>query len=164
MHASELPIWRDTGTVFACRTYESDPVEAMKQLQELAEVKNVNDAVRLGDIYAVLIIHNVKKENYKKVWNTEKVQAGCQTSFWFQAQTYFEELRKRMPKLDVHRHLKPQVIERIYKQLNLPVPKMKGGVGDQQNGGGDDYIPEASSLKRKLETSENGVITNANDG
>lgn len=49
------------------RTYESDPVEAMKQLQDLAEVKNVNDAVRLGDLYAVLIIHNVKKENYKKV-------------------------------------------------------------------------------------------------
>lgn len=67
-----------------------------------------------------------------------------------------------MPKLDVHRHVKPAVIERIYKQLNLPVPKMKStGAGiDQQNGGGEDYVPEASSLKRKqkMENNENGVI------
>lgn len=39
----------------------------MKQLQALAQEKNVNECVRLGDIYAVLIIHNVKKDNFKKV-------------------------------------------------------------------------------------------------
>lgn len=45
----------------------------MKQLQTLAQDKNINEAIRLGDIYAVLIIHNVKKDNYKKVSHSSTV-------------------------------------------------------------------------------------------
>ncbi len=39
----------------------------MQQLSTLSRDADINEAVRYGDIYAVLITHNVRKKNYKKV-------------------------------------------------------------------------------------------------
>ena len=39
----------------------------MQQLMALSKQQDINEAVRLGDIYAVLITHNVRKKNFKKV-------------------------------------------------------------------------------------------------
>lgn len=47
--------------------YESDPSDAIRQLETLAEIKNINNCVRLGDIYAVIATHNARKGNFKKV-------------------------------------------------------------------------------------------------
>jgi len=41
----------------------------LTKLQELAREPEIDDSVRLGDIFAVLIVHNAKKSNFKKVYN-----------------------------------------------------------------------------------------------
>lgn len=63
----------------AFRTYESDPGEALRQLTEMADEQGMNDNVRLGDIYAILILHNVKRNNFRKVVACVPVEiiVGC---------------------------------------------------------------------------------------
>uniref|UniRef100_A0A915J6M4 Intraflagellar transport protein 140 homolog n=1 Tax=Romanomermis culicivorax TaxID=13658 RepID=A0A915J6M4_ROMCU len=78
------------------RIYDTDPVEAVNQLQQMTQETDVDSAVRLGDLFSVLIIHNVKKDNYKK------------------AMSYLQELKKRAPNLDLSKYLKKQLIEKIY--------------------------------------------------
>lgn len=39
----------------------------MRQLGEFSERPDIDSIVRLGDIYAILIGHNVKRNNFRKV-------------------------------------------------------------------------------------------------
>lgn len=146
--------------------YESDPAEAMKQLQSLAVETNVNEAVRLGDIYAVLIIHNVKKENYKKVISLirKTIEQASIVILAFKAHSYLEELRKRMPKMELTRYIKPNIIETIHKELNLPIPKTARTNGTAKtNGTDEDSVPESIGLKKKMDLNENDIMHNNGD-
>lgn len=46
---------------------DKDPGEALKQLSAMAEDKNLEQIVKTGDIYSILIVHNVTRSNWKKV-------------------------------------------------------------------------------------------------
>jgi 5'-3' exonuclease len=48
------------------RLYESDPGNALQKFTTLSEESNIDDCIRLGDIYSILILHNVKRTNFKK--------------------------------------------------------------------------------------------------
>ena len=116
--------------------YESDPAEAVTQLTALAAEHNVNEAVRLGDIYAVLVIHNVKKDNYKK------------------AHSYVEELRKKLGRsVDLSRFIKPQILATIYEELNLPPPNSLPSNGQQEHHDAK-TVDESIALRRQLTNDE----------
>jgi len=51
----------------ARKLYESDPGESMRILEEMSKEKEINDVVRIGDMQAISILHNVKRGNFKKV-------------------------------------------------------------------------------------------------
>lgn len=44
-----------------------DPIDAMRQLQMLADDKQACKNIRLGDIYGVMIEYNFHKRNFRKV-------------------------------------------------------------------------------------------------
>lgn len=61
-----------------------------------------------------------------------------------------EELRKRSSKIDITRYVKPQIIEKIYREMNLPAPRMNNQQNQDDNGAAEDYLPETQGLKRKM--------------
>uniref|UniRef100_A0A915BTC4 Uncharacterized protein n=1 Tax=Parascaris univalens TaxID=6257 RepID=A0A915BTC4_PARUN len=65
--------------------YETDPNDAIRQAQALADEKGIEESVRIGDIYAVMIVHNARKSNFKKAYSLI-----CQ-------------LQERQPRIDVSR-------------------------------------------------------------
>ena len=53
--------------VVLCRTYEENPDEAIKQCHILLEEPDLETAVRVGDVYGVIIEHYARQQNYSKV-------------------------------------------------------------------------------------------------
>ena len=49
------------------RTYEENPEEAIKQCHILLEEPDLETAVRVGDVYGVIIEHYAREQNYSKV-------------------------------------------------------------------------------------------------
>ena len=49
------------------RTYEENPGEAIKQCHVLLEEPDLETAVRVGDVYGVIIEHYARELNYTKV-------------------------------------------------------------------------------------------------
>ena len=53
--------------VVLCRTYEENPDETVKQCHILLEEPDLETAVRVGDVYGVIIEHHARQQNYAKV-------------------------------------------------------------------------------------------------
>ena len=49
------------------RTYDDDPDEAIKQCHILLEEPDLDTAVRVGDVYGVIIEHYARQQNFTKV-------------------------------------------------------------------------------------------------
>ena len=49
------------------RTYDEDPDEAIKQCHILLEESDLDTAVRVGDVYGIIIEHYARQQNYTKV-------------------------------------------------------------------------------------------------
>lgn len=64
------------------RLYESDPGAGLQKFMSLADEPKMDDYVRIGEIYSFLILHNVKRSNFKKAhqllqqYQTKKTSAG----------------------------------------------------------------------------------------
>ena len=54
-------------TFVFCRTYEENPEEAINQCHILLEEPDLETAVRVGDVYGVIIEHYARQQNYSKV-------------------------------------------------------------------------------------------------
>ena len=53
-----------------CRTYDEEPEESIKQCQVLLEEPELETAVRIGDVYGIMIEHFASQQNYAKVSHT----------------------------------------------------------------------------------------------
>ena len=49
------------------RTYQENPEEAIKQCQVLLEEAHLDTAVRVGDVYGLMIEHYARRERWKAV-------------------------------------------------------------------------------------------------
>lgn len=52
---------------FYFRAYDEEPEESMRQCQVLLEESELDSAVRIGDVYGMMVEHYARQENYKKV-------------------------------------------------------------------------------------------------
>lgn len=50
-----------------CRSYQENPDEAIKQCQVLLEEQNLDMAVRVGDVFGLMIEHYARRERWKAV-------------------------------------------------------------------------------------------------
>ena len=53
--------------ILLLRTYEDDPPEAMRQLKLLLEDPDVEDGIRVGDVYGFMVEHYAKAQDYNQV-------------------------------------------------------------------------------------------------
>ena len=52
---------------FICRVYEEDPEQCMQLCQALLDEPNVDTALRLGDVYGLMIEYYGQTSDYKQV-------------------------------------------------------------------------------------------------
>lgn len=83
----------------------------------------VEEAIRLGDVFAQLIEYQVQKQN-----NVEK------------GYEYLEKMQKK--KIIITPYLDSSLIERIYRGMGLPLPNERQGNQNAFGDGIDEDIPE----------------------
>ncbi|XP_077980431.1 intraflagellar transport protein 140 homolog [Glandiceps talaboti] len=120
--------------VQARRLFDEDPEESVKLSQILLEEPELDSAVRIGDVYGMLIEHYARNENYRKAYD-------C-----------MEEMRSRIPTVNIAYYVNMRTVEAIHKALEIPLRRgmgaeMKGKLSDDEDGdvveeeiyNGDDY-------------------------
>ncbi|CAM1291051.1 IFT140 (predicted) [Pycnogonum litorale] len=90
--------------VQATRLYDEDPDEAMKMCKLLLQEDMLELGVRKGDVYAVMVEHYVKVKNFQV------------------AHALIEEMRVRIPKVNLTYYLDATMVQTVYSNLELPLP------------------------------------------
>ncbi|CAL1531559.1 unnamed protein product [Lymnaea stagnalis] len=129
----------------ARRTYQENSDEAIKQCQVLLEEKDLDSAVRVGDIYGFMIEHYASKERWKA------------------AHALLDELQSRLPGIHLGYYVNMKTIEAIHRALSLPMDRglkserMNGfrmGAGDNEDDIGEfveeEVIDDSYSTGDKL--------------
>ncbi|XP_051876987.1 intraflagellar transport protein 140 homolog isoform X1 [Pristis pectinata] len=85
------------------RLYEEDPKEALKQCEILLGAPELDQAVRTGDIYALLVEHHAQQGNFEVAYK------------------YMEEMATKLPSGNMTFYINQQIAEAIYKAVGVPV-------------------------------------------
>ncbi|XP_019615052.1 PREDICTED: intraflagellar transport protein 140 homolog [Branchiostoma belcheri] len=96
----------------ARKVYEDDPEETMKQCQVLLEESDLDSAVRIGDVYGLMIEHYARQENYPKAYQL------------------MEEMRQRIPTVNMAYYVNMRTIEAVHRALDIPLGR---GMGAEKN-------------------------------
>lgn len=83
----------------------NDSETAMSICDQLVNTPGVDEAIRLGDVFAQLIEHYFYKQNYQKAYE------------------YLEKMKKRP--IIVTPYLDPQIVEDIYSNMGIAMPTNK---------------------------------------
>ncbi|XP_052071458.1 intraflagellar transport protein 140 homolog isoform X2 [Mytilus californianus] len=106
--------------VTARRAYQDNPEEAVKQCQVLLEEQSLDSAVRVGDVYGLMIEHYARRERWKA------------------AQAAMEEMRMRIPSVNMAYYVNIRTIEAVYRALDMPLPKTITSTAINGYGGGEE--------------------------
>jgi intraflagellar transport protein 140 len=90
-------------------TYEKDSEEAMKQCRALLAEPNCDKAVRFGDICGMMTEHYARLQQWKAAYS-------C-----------IEDLRSRVPKVNVGLYVDQRALEAVHRALNIPLKDLTGG-------------------------------------
>jgi intraflagellar transport protein 140 len=101
--------------VEAKRLYSEQPQEAIKQCQLLLDEPDLETAVRVGDVYGFMVGHYAKEENYR------------------QSYTLMEELRRRVPNVNMAYFVNMRVIEVVHRALDIPLGRGMGAEKSQED-------------------------------
>ncbi|CAH1793664.1 unnamed protein product [Owenia fusiformis] len=99
--------------VTARRAYDEDKDEAVKACQVLLEEPELDSAVRVGDVFGFMIEHYAKKEHWKAAY-------AC-----------MEEMRAKIPKVNLGYYVNMRTIEQVHSALQIPLGR---GTGAEING------------------------------
>lgn len=117
--------------VTARRSYDENQEEAAKQCQVLLEEPDLESAVRVGDVYAFLIEHYARKERWKA------------------AHAALEEMRSRLPGVQLAYYVNMKTIEAVHRALDIPFTnratdnringfsRTGGGLNENEEDGGE---------------------------
>ncbi|XP_076446737.1 intraflagellar transport protein 140 homolog [Babylonia areolata] len=113
--------------ITARRSYDENQEEAAKQCQVLLEEPDLDNAVRIGDVYGFLIEHYARKERWKA------------------AHAALEEMRGRLPGVNLAFYVNMKTIEAVHRALDIPLSNKAtdnrlngfsaGGGGDEEEEG-----------------------------
>uniref|UniRef100_UPI00398F7C73 intraflagellar transport protein 140 homolog n=1 Tax=Pristiophorus japonicus TaxID=55135 RepID=UPI00398F7C73 len=85
------------------RLYEEDPKEALKQCENLLMEPELDQAVRTGDVYALLVEHQAQQGNFEVAYK------------------YMEEMAKKLPSVNVTYYINQRITDAVYKAVGVPV-------------------------------------------
>ncbi|PIO37426.1 hypothetical protein AB205_0221420 [Aquarana catesbeiana] len=87
----------------ARRSYSVDKQEAIRQCELLLEEPDLESAVRFGDVYAVLVEHYTQQGDFQKAYR-------C-----------LEEMRSKMPSVNLTFYVSQSTVEAVYRALSIPL-------------------------------------------
>uniref|UniRef100_A0A671RDX2 Intraflagellar transport protein 140 homolog n=1 Tax=Sinocyclocheilus anshuiensis TaxID=1608454 RepID=A0A671RDX2_9TELE len=108
----------------ARRMHEEDPVEAVRVCESLLEEKDLNPAVRVGDVYGFLVEHYCHHGNFQQAW------------------TKIEELRSTRPNINLSLYVSQTSLEAlqnaagvrlVYRETNTHVAEDDEEVEEDEN-------------------------------
>ena len=89
--------------------------EGLRDLQQLLQVENINMAIRIGDIYSLLIEYHANRQR------------------WKQAYAVLEEMRESIPETSIIYYVNQNLLMTIHQKLNIeykmPSTKQADGYG-----------------------------------
>lgn len=116
--------------VQARRTYEENPEEAIKQCHILLEEPDLETAVRVGDVYGVIIEHYAREQNYSKAFSV------------------MEEMRRRVPNVNMAYYVNMKTIEVVHKAVGAPLGR---GMGAEREIRGELDEDEGEEVEEEVE-------------
>ena len=75
--------------------------EGLKDLQQLIQIENLNFAVRIGDIYSLIIEYHANRQR------------------WKQAYAVLQEMRETIPESSIRYYVNPNLLMAIHRELNV---------------------------------------------
>ncbi|XP_072275167.1 intraflagellar transport protein 140 homolog [Pyxicephalus adspersus] len=87
----------------ARRAYSGDKQEAIRQCELLLEEPDLESAVRIGDVYGLLVEHYTQQEDFQKAYR-------C-----------LEEMRSKMPSVNLNYYVAQSTVEAVYRALSIPL-------------------------------------------
>ena len=85
--------------------------DGLKDLHQILQVENVNTAIRIGDVYSLLIEFNANKKQ------------------WKQAYSVLQEMRVSIPESSIRYYVNPNLLAVIHRELGIEyrIPSAKPG-------------------------------------
>ncbi|KAG8433203.1 hypothetical protein GDO86_017477 [Hymenochirus boettgeri] len=80
----------------------ADSQEAVKQCELLLEEPDLDSAIRIGDVYGLLVEHYAQQNNFQ------------------QAYQYLEEMRSKMPTVNLTYYVPQSTMEVVHRALSIP--------------------------------------------
>uniref|UniRef100_A0A8C8R706 Intraflagellar transport protein 140 homolog n=1 Tax=Pelusios castaneus TaxID=367368 RepID=A0A8C8R706_9SAUR len=87
----------------ARRVYSEDPKEAVRQCELLLEEPDLDNTIRLGDVLGFLVEHYLQMEEFQMAYR------------------YLEEMRKRIPCVNLTYYVNQRTIEAVHRGLGIPL-------------------------------------------
>lgn len=75
--------------------------EGLRDLQQLLQIENLNFAVRIGDVFSILIEYHANRQR------------------WKQAYSILQEMRESIPESSIRYYVNPNLLVAIHKELNI---------------------------------------------
>ncbi|KAM4697334.1 intraflagellar transport protein 140 homolog [Rhinophrynus dorsalis] len=87
------------------RAYSVDSQEAVKQCELLLEEPDLDTAVRIGDVYGLLVEHHTQQRDFQKAYH-------C-----------LEEMRSKMPSVNLTYYVSQSTVEAVHRALSIPLTR-----------------------------------------
>ncbi|XP_028669859.1 intraflagellar transport protein 140 homolog [Erpetoichthys calabaricus] len=107
----------------ARRLYEEDPKEAVRLCEALLEEPDLDPAVRVGDVYGLLVEHHCHQGSFQVALRT------------------LEEMQRRLPAINVGYYVSHQSLDAMQRAMGVTFGRA-GGRSRRDSGGEDDEVEE----------------------
>lgn len=112
------------------RLYESDPGAGLQKMLALADEPKIDDYVRLGDIYSFLVVHHVKRVNYKKAYQL------------------VQQYQTKKPAVDITEFISLPILDQICDEVGAP--RMTKAKQEDSHANDEDTIEFSHALRRRM--------------
>ncbi|XP_053132123.1 intraflagellar transport protein 140 homolog [Hemicordylus capensis] len=89
----------------ARRLYPEDPKEAARQCELLLGESDLDSAIRLGDVLGFLVQHHLQVQEFQMAYR------------------YLEEMRKKIPCVNLNYYVSQQSVEAVHRGLGIPLSR-----------------------------------------
>ncbi|XP_059572178.1 intraflagellar transport protein 140 homolog isoform X3 [Alligator mississippiensis] len=89
----------------ARRAYSEDPKEAIRQCELLLDEPDLDSTIRLGDVLGFMVEHYLQVEEFQMAYR------------------YLEEMRKRIPCVNLTYYVSQRTIEAVHRGLGIPLSR-----------------------------------------
>ncbi|KAL7979155.1 hypothetical protein Chor_015179 [Crotalus horridus] len=111
---------------YKCILYSEDPKEAIRQCELLLGEPDLETTVRLGDVLGLLVEHHLQMQEFQTAYR------------------YLEEMRKKIPCVNLNYYVTQQTVEAVHRGLGIPLSRNTAPERVRRNSVEDKEIEEVA--------------------